>query len=212
LKAKRAEIQDIRSHGFSRASGQRTAKRFSEMRRRLPDNYVVVDLETTGFNPDADEIIEIGAIKMIGHEKTDVFNALVLSNNPIPASVSTFTGIDEHMIRETGESLNEVLASFSVFLGALPMVGHNIDFDKRFLLSAYAKCELSPLSNRCVDTLGLARRLVKGVENYKLETLATRFGIESSNNHRSVSDCDVTAQLYRKLIKMVDTGSEDVVI
>jgi len=211
LRAKRAETHDGRSSGFSNASKQRTAKRFSTIRKRLPDNYVILDLETTGLNPEADEIIEIGAIKMIGHEKTDMFNALIVNDKPVPPGVTELTGIDAQMLKEAGEPLNEVLSRFSEFLGDLPIVGHNIDFDKSFLLNSCAKCGSPLIMNRCVDTLSLARRLLKGVESFKLDSLAAQLGIECNRNHRSISDCETTGILYRKLINMMDTGSENAV-
>jgi len=212
LRAKRTEANDGRSQGFSNASKQRTAKYFSDMRRCLPENYVIVDLETTGLNPEVDEIIEIGAIKMIGYEKADIFQAFISNNKPIPHNVSRLTGIDEQMIHEAGKPISEVLAKFSEFISDLHVVGHNIDFDKRFLLNSYAKCGYNVITNRYVDTLSLSRRLIKGVESYKLNSLAKHLGIECSRSHRSISDCEATGQLYIKLLKMMDKGSEDAVI
>ena len=173
---------------------------------------MVIDLETTGLNPEEDEIIEFGAMKMIGHERTDTFNAIIMCEKSVPVSISRLTGIDNQMLRETGEPLNEVLIHFSEFVGDLPIVGHNIDFDRSFLLCSCAKCGCPAIVNRYVDTLSLARRLIKGVENYKLETLVARFGIESNGTHRSIRDCDLTALLYKKLINMIDADSKDTAI
>jgi len=212
LRAKRAENHGGRSYGFSNASKQRTAKRFSDMRKRSPEDYVIVDLETTGLNPDVDEIIEIGAIKVIGHKKMETFNALIVCDKPIPTDVSELTGIDVQMLEEAGEPLNEVLVRFSEFLGELTIVGHNIDFDKRFLLNSCVKCGRPLIMNRFIDTLGMARRLLKGVDSFKLESLAAQLGIECHRSHRSMSDCETTGQLYRKLLIIMGASSESEVI
>ena len=206
LKARRED--NLANHGFSNASKQRTAKRFSEMRSRFPENYVVVDLETTGLNPETDDIIEIGAIKMLRHERIETFDAIIKTERSIPSGISEMTGINEQMLSDSGELLCDVLIKLSSFLGNLPIVGHNIDFDKSFLLNACAKCGCPLIVNRCIDTLSLARRLIKGVENHKLDTLAVRFGIERGKCHRGVNDCETTAQVYRKLIDLIDSGSE----
>jgi len=209
LKASIAKSYDGRDHGFSNASKQRAVKRYSKIQSQQPSSYVVVDLETTGFNPDFDEILEIGAIKIEAHEKVDTFNALVSVNKPIPKNISKLTGINEDMIKDAGKPLDAVLLKFSEFLGDLPIVGHNVDFDKEFLQGAYAKCGSPPIPNRCIDTLVIAKRLMRGVESYKLEALAVQLGIECKRSHRSLSDCETTGQLYRKLLNMMVVGVKD---
>jgi len=211
LKAKKNALYDAKKLGFSNASKQRTAKRFSDMRMRLPEDYVVVDVETTGLNPETDDIIEIGAIKMIGNEKAGTYGSLILTEKPIPSNISELTGITDQIIRDSGALLNDVLSEFLVFLGDLPIVGHNIDFDRNFLLNSFAKCGCPIITNRCVDTMGIAKRIIKGGGSYKLETLAKRYGIEHNRLHRSMSDCETTAQLYKKLLNLMDSGSEDAV-
>ena len=71
-----------------------------------------------------------------------------------------------------------------------------------FLRAACKKLNLPLFSNRCVDTLKIARRLVDDVKNYKLETLLTYFEIEVLTMHRSIEDCKTTFNLYEKLIKL----------
>ena len=211
LKSRINDAQSKKSSGFSNASKRRDAKRFSDTRSRCPENYIIIDLETTGLNPEVDEIIEIGAIKMTGHVCADIFSSLVLTEKPISSSVLSLTGITNEMIKDTGAPLYDVLLRLSSFLGSLPIVGHNIDFDRSFLLNSCAKCGLPLIVNRCVDTMNLARKLVKDVENHKLNTLAERFGIDQTRSHRSISDCETTGRLYRKLINLIDSDPENAV-
>jgi CRISPR-associated protein Cas2 len=209
LKARRESVNARQSSGFSNASKRRVAKRFSSMRMRCPDNYVILDLETTGLDAETDEIIEIGAIKMTGHERTDTFNMIVRTEKSISSSVTDLTGITEQMIMDLGFTLSEAVAKLSLFIGDLPIIGHNIDFDRGFLINACAKSGHPIIGNRSIDTLNMAKRLIKGDGNYKLEALAARFGIELNMQHRSINDCEVTGQLYRKLINLMDSDSEN---
>jgi DNA polymerase III epsilon subunit-like protein len=112
------------------------------------------------------------------------------------------TGITyEQLLREGGDA-TATLTEFFEFIGDLPMVSHNADFDYGFIGAACKKAGLTPFNNRCIDTLTLARRRVKGVANYKLETLAKHFQFETGAAHRSVDDCLTTMRLYEELQKI----------
>ena len=200
--ARLKEKHEKLSAGFSNAAKWRTAKRISAARARLPGDYVVVDLKTTGLNPDENEIIEIGALKVAQHKAEITFSAFVQTTGPIPAEIEKLTGISEQMLLESGEPLQAAFPRFIDFVGNLPIVSHNADFDCAFLRHACAKCALPLFSNRCIDTLSLAKRLVNDVKDYKLPILAEHFGIDSANRHRSVDDCQTTYCLYEKLINL----------
>ncbi len=88
------------------------------------------------------------------------------------------------------------------FTDNLPIVSHNRWFDYEFLRVGCRRCDLPIFSNRCVDTYALARRLVDDADNYKLTTLATFFGIETTGEHRSIHDCLIAMRVYEKLIEI----------
>ena len=98
------------------------------------------------------------------------------------------------------------MQQFITFLRGLPVVSHNVDFDYGFLRKACAQCNLPLLSNRTIDTLTLSRRRIKGLDNYKLITLARHFEIASTQIHRGLADCEITYQLFEKLIKLDTPG------
>jgi CRISPR-associated protein Cas2 len=191
--------------GFSSAAKWRTAKRIDAARARLPADYAVVDLETTGLNPEKDEIIEIGALKVVQHEAESSFSAFVRTAGSVPAEIEKLTGISEQMLLEKGEDLRVIFPRFVDFVGNLPIVSHNADFDCAFLRYACAECALPLFSNRCIDTLSLAKRVVSDVKDYKLPTLAAYFGIDTADRHRSADDCQTTYRLYEKLINLMNT-------
>jgi CRISPR-associated protein Cas2 len=207
-KSRQINKQEPETHGFSNAAKIRSAKRFSKAANRYPEKYVVIDVETTGLNPDKDQIIEIGALKVDHNEKIGSYDALIRIDGEIPQNIETLTGITTSMVNENGRNLNDVITEFIMFLQNLPVVAHNVDFDIRFLSNACVKCGIPLLTNRCIDTLALSRRLIKGLPDYKLGTIAAYFGIDTGNTHRSLGDCEMTWRLYEKLLNLMKSNSE----
>jgi CRISPR-associated protein Cas2 len=189
--------------GFSKAAARRAAQRFAQPQKtsRYPLSYVVVDIETTGFDALSDEMISLSALKT-DNGVIAAFSALIRANQPIPPRITELTGITGEALRENGRELPAVMTDLLAFIGKLPIVAHNVGFDQGFLRSACAKCSLSLLSNRMIDTLALSRSAVKGLRDYKLATLAAHFGLTPDLPHRSLGDCSVTGQLYEKLINL----------
>jgi len=165
-----------------------------------PSEFVVVDIETTGLKPAEAEIIEIAAIKVKNGEIVDVFQTLIRPEYGVPAFISNFTGITEAMVGESPHVV-EVLIPFCEFIDQLPVVGHNIKFDLNFLNFNTKQYFHYVIENRSIDTLILARKYIKGTKNHKLETLATYFGIDITNNHRALKDCYMTLEVYHRLTK-----------
>ena len=189
--------------GFSKASKRLIAKRsLNKKHNAHPDTYVVIDIETSGLHPEKDEIIELGAIVVKEHKIVKRFSVLVQTKNPVPASIEQITGITNDMLDKEGLALPVSMKQLLSLIGDLPLVSHNIEFDYHFLRNACTSCNLPLKSNRKIDTLSLSRSKLKGVKSYKLGALAEHFAIESKQTHRSMADCEITYQLYEKLIKL----------
>lgn len=167
--------------------------------REKKTGYVVVDIETTGLDCEKDEILELGAARVVDHQITETFSALLLLQRTLPTEIIALTGITPEMTAETGMLPTQALEQFWTFVGQSPMVGHNIRFDCAFLKKASADADIPVPSVSLVDTLALARDEVEDVANYRLETLAAYFGIEAADRHRALADCITTFQLYEKL-------------
>lgn len=167
--------------------------------REKKTGYVVVDIETTGLDCEKDEILELGAARVVDHQITETFSALLLLQRTLPAEIIALTGITPEMTAETGMLPTQALEQFWTFVGQSPMVGHNIRFDCAFLKKASADADIPVPGVSLVDTLALARDEVEDVANYRLETLAAYFGIEAADRHRALADCITTFQLYEKL-------------
>lgn len=168
------------------------------------DNYVILDLETTGRSIYQDNIIEISALRIRNNEIAEEFSTLVKTDKEIPFIVSRITGIDNGMLVDACE-LDEALERFDKFIGNDILIGHNIGtFDLLMLYDLFEDRMNIVLDNDYVDTLYLAQNCVNDIENYKLETLAKYFKVDYSNAHRALADCHITKQCYDSLRKVYE--------
>lgn len=189
--------------GFSKASKRLIAKRAMNKRgANYPGTYVVIDIETSGLRPDEHEIIELGAIRVMGHNIVEKFSLLVKPTVPITPEIQKVTGITNEILNDEGVPITPAIKQFVGFLQDYPVVSHNIEFDFQFLCYACKSCGLPLIGNQKVDTLVLSRKKLKQVKSYKLGSLAEYFAIETTRMHRSLADCEITYELYEKLIKL----------
>lgn len=163
----------------------------------LPDDYIVLDLETTGLEPDFDEIIEIGAIKIKNNEIIDTFNTLVKPMIEIDEFIVKLTGINNDIVKDA-PGIEEVIDNFVQFVGDSVIIGHNVNFDINFIYDSIESILNKPFNNNFIDLLRISRKLSPNFENHKLKTLAANWQIDYSGAHRAIKDCYITDQLYRK--------------
>lgn len=165
---------------------------------RFVNDYVVIDVETSGLSYINSEIIELSAIKVVNYEEIDTFTSLVKPKEPIPAAATAVNGITNDMVADA-PAIEEVLPKYLDFIGENIVIGHNVNFDIDFIYESSVRILNKPFSNNYSDTLPLAHQYVFGVENFKLGTLAAHFRIFESDPHRSLSDCRTTNAIYREL-------------
>ena len=172
--------------------------------RNLDDvPFVVLDFETTGLDPEAgDRICELGAMKLKGGRKGEVFWRLVDPGRPISQGAFSVHHITPGMLKGA-PSMEEVLPEFLRFLGDDVIVAYNASFEMKFLGSELDRAGLPPPSNLVVDVLSLARRLLPGLGSYGLGRVARRLGVEHTNVHRAMGDVSATAGVFLLLLDMV---------
>ncbi len=179
---------------------------FEELGTPLYDvPFCVVDVETTGGAPGVDAITEIGAVRLRGGETTGTFQTLVNPGREIPATITILTGITHAMVVDA-PPMAEVLPTFLEFLGGAVIVGHNVRFDLGFLNAAAERHGFDRLENRAVDTLRLARRLVRDeVRRLSLASLAQHFRSPTTPTHRALEDALATAHVFHSLLERAGT-------
>lgn len=163
---------------------------------RPVEDYLCVDLETTGLNPKTDKIIEIGAVKVKGMEIADTFSAFVRPGMALPEHITELTGIRAADL-EKAPSVGEVLPQFLEFAEDLPLLGHRILFDYSFLKKAAVNAGIS-FERSGIDTLKLSRKFLPDLPSRRLGDLCAHYGIEL-RAHRALEDAMATHWLYRKL-------------
>lgn len=167
----------------------------------LKDTYVIFDLETTGFAPSKDRIIEIGAVKLKDGNIIDKFSSFVNPKTPIPFKIEKLTGISDDMVINE-PTIDIILPNFLEFCNDSVLVAHNASFDMSFIKNNADDLGI-PIDNTVVDTVGLARLLLPNLKNYKLNNIAKHFNISLENHHRAVDDADATAKIFLKFIDML---------
>ena len=164
---------------------------------------VVVDLETTGTDPVADAITEIGAVKVRGGEVLGEFRTFVDPERPIPAFIASLTGITDAAV-QGAPTIRTVLPMFLDFVGPeAALVAHNARFDIGFLRARAAECAVTWPSPAVLDTLALARAVFRRdeVRDHKLSTLAAHVGASVSPDHRALSDARATVDVLHAIIE-----------
>ena len=162
--------------------------------------FCVVDLETTGSSSAYGGITEIGAVKYKGGEEVSRLSTLVNPGQSIPANIVMLTGISDSMVADAPR-IEDVLETFLDFVEGTVLVAHNARFDVGFLNAALQRHGYDVLSNVVVDTVTLARRLVRSeVPNCKLSTLASHFNFPHQPIHRAMDDVLATGDLLHLLI------------
>jgi len=173
-------------------------------------SFCILDIETTGGSPKDCAITEIGAVKYCGGELTGTFATLVNPEIGIPPFITILTGITQQMVI-AAPTIATVLPAFVEFCHNAVIVGHNIRFDLSFL-DAASRTLGQPLigtgsgERRHVDTIGLARRLIRGeVRDLTLSSLARHYRSPIDPNHRALTDARATAHVFHSLLERAGT-------
>ena len=173
----------------------------------LEGSYVVFDIETTGFFPIKNRIIEIGAVKVSNGEITDRFSSFVNPQVPIPFEIEKLTSINDEMVMDA-PVIEKVLPEFLSFCEGTVLVAHNASFDISFIRENAQRQQL-PFDFTYVDTVGIARVLLPHQAKHTLDAVSKTLGISLENHHRAVDDAEATAQIFVKFTDMLLKDGKD---
>ena len=160
-------------------------------------DFVVLDLETTGLSVKEDQILEIGAVKVQGGEVTASYETFVNPGRKVPERITELTGIRDEMIADAPD-VETAVRGFLDFCGGLPLLGHNILFDYSFIKQAAINARLD-FEKEAWDTLKIARKALPDLESRSLEALCGYYQIPREHAHRAMDDVLETLALFRKL-------------
>lgn len=172
---------------------------------QLPQEYIALDIETTGLSPAYASITEVGAVRIQDGKITDRYSQLIDPQRHIPSRITQLTGISDDMVG--GQPvIDEVLPEFVDWIGEYPLIGHNVRFDLSFLREASQRIlgHARHFEQRPVDTMVIDKQLFP-TERHRLVDLIQRYGIADSEEHRALSDATQTYQCLewqRRYIKV----------
>lgn len=166
----------------------------------LPEQFIVLDLETTGLDPNEDEIIEFGAIRVnLVSDTLDTFQGLVKPDRKIPRNITQITGITQEMVDKDGGPLRPIFLKFMEFIGDLPPVTFNAQFDMAFLSNTAYRYNLF-IKNDYSCALKLARRAWPGLSSYRLVDLSKMAKLSLEDSQRALADCRRTVIVYTSAV------------
>jgi DNA polymerase III subunit epsilon len=204
-------VSVMRSAAIARASGgdagvpraRPAGLRLVEPTQELAElDFAVIDLETTGWSPDAAAITEVAAVRVRAGRRCGEFASLVNPGVPVPPGIEDLTGITDWMLA-SAPSVAAVLPGLLTFAEGCVLVAHNAPFDVGFLVAACGACGLAWPGFTVLDTVMLARYVMDPdeVPDCKLGTLAGFFRAGTSPCHRALADARATADVLGWLIR-----------
>lgn len=161
------------------------------------NTFVALDVETTGFSPIFNELIEVSAIKYEDNKKIDSLTTLIKPKGDLPEEITKLTGITIEMLKDA-PSCEEVMPKLIDFIGNNKIVAHNANFDYSFLQN---KSNNSFAKNEVIDTLKLSKKMYPNLPNHKLNTISKEIGITEDGYHRAEFDTECCAKIYIKYLE-----------
>jgi ATP-dependent DNA helicase DinG len=165
------------------------------------EEIAFVDVETTGFSPWNDEIIEVAVVVAKGPEIVSRWSTLVRPQKPIPHETTQLTGIDNEMVADA-PVIEGVVAQIAKAIGKRDIVAHNAKFDRDFL--AACGCGPTRLRGTWIDSLDVARIALPRLRSHRLADLSAAFEIDAGPAHRATTDTEVLAALWRVMLVALD--------
>ena len=168
----------------------------------LSGRYVVFDIETTGFSPVENRIIEIGAVLVENGKISGHFSEFVNPETPIPFRIEQLTSINDSMV-SGAPTIEVILPKFLEFCQDAVLVAHNASFDVGFIEE---NCDRLGIVHdfTYVDTVALARVLLPQISRYKLDNVAKALNVDLGHHHRAVDDAECTANIFVKFVAMLN--------
>lgn len=172
----------------------------------MKDNsiYAVVDIETTGTNPETDKIIQFACVfvqdwKIINYFSTDI-NPL----KSIPKNIEILTGINNEQVAKA-PYFEDIASTVIQILSDCYFVAHNVYFDYSFLNSELRRAGENELDLECLDTVELSQIMFPSSLGFRVKDLADYLNLNHDNPHQALSDAYVTAEIFIQLIKKLET-------
>ncbi len=170
----------------------------------FPHDYVIIDIEMTGLEPEKDSIIEIAGLRIINNIIKSTFSSLIKPEEyTLKEEITKLTGITEEML-SSAPHFPEIEKELFSFIGTLPLLGHNILLDIQFLNKTMKEHGYKTFRNDYVDTLPLSQKLFPEFIHHKLTDMALYYEISTQGAHRALQDCYITKECFDKMYETMN--------
>ena len=166
--------------------------------------FCVIDLETTGGNPETEKIIEIGMVLIEDRKITEERSFLVNPQKDIPDFVQKLTGIRKADV-EHSPKIEEVIDEIVQFIGDSILVAHNTSFDIPFLNGVLKKLQRPTMDNKVICTNIMTKYMIPDIMSSNLTYMSEMFGIHHSQAHRAIEDARATGLLLLKYLDIFES-------
>ncbi len=164
------------------------------------DTYIALDTETTGVCAASDRIIEIGMAKVVDGKVVDSYKTLINPQMNISDRITQITGITNADVSDK-PVMKDIIGDIMEFMEDMPILGHNIIFDYKFIKKAAINNSYE-FERNGIDTLKMARRILPEQPHKSLEFLCAQLGIDAGHSHRAYDDALSAMQLYNRLYEI----------
>ena len=171
-------------------------------------SFVAIDLETTGLDFEKDEIIEVALVRFENGEPVESEDYLVKPTTAVLRPfIENLTGISNADL-ETAEPFAALAGKIYSFIGDMPIVAHNANFDSKFLKQTFQKVGVSFEDHMVWDSLTVSRIAYQNILNHRLDTLVQELNIPRSRAHRALPDADACGRLFVMSIQKIAASDE----
>ena len=155
---------------------------------------VVYDFETSGLSSANDDVIEIGAVKIVNGEYREQFQSFININKPLPKEITELTTITDEDLKDA-PCANDVFTDFYKFCEGAVLCGYNSDnFDLHFLKRFWKEFGFK-FDHETLDCYKVATSVIKGLKKYTLSAMAEHLKVKLYNAHRALADATATAEI-----------------
>ena len=176
--------------------------------------YVILDTETTGFEPElGHKLVEIGAVEMIDRQLTGRhFHHYLNPQRDSDEGALAVHGLTTEFLRD--KPLFKTIADDLLeFIDGATVLIHNAAFDTKFINAELAAIQRAPMETICAveDTLHMARQMFPGKRN-NLDALCERLGVSNAHRvlHGALLDAEILAEVYLAMTRGQETLSIDI--
>lgn len=171
------------------------------------NKFIALDLETTGLDFDKDQIIEIALAKFENGEVSQTLSKIIKPQQKVREFIVKLTGISRDELSQ-GQDVESIMPEVIAFIGDLPIVAHNANFDKHFFHKTCDALSIDKPNNMFLDTLWISRLAWHHAPNHKLETLVQFLNLPQTGYHRALPDAIHCGQIFLQAFKEISSWNQ----